>query len=76
MSRPSLGKSASLYLTLTPAEKEQIMQLAAAAGISISAFVLGCCLGDRLGGAIKGEGFTSTSEAFSRRLPDSPVIGN
>ena len=29
--------------------------------MSVSSFLVGCALGDRIGGVIKGEGFTSSS---------------
>lgn len=58
---PEFAKSAKLMICLTPAEKEQIIQLAGLAGLSVSAFLVGCALGDRLGGLIKGEGFTPSS---------------
>lgn len=54
-------KTATLAISLSPAEKEQIIQLAGLAGLSVSAFLVGCALGDRIGGVIKGEGFTPSS---------------
>lgn len=67
---PELARSAKLMICLTPAEKEEIVKMAGLAGMSVSAFLVGCALGDRLGGLIKGEGFTSSAEARSRSLPD------
>lgn len=58
---PGVGRTAKLMISLTPAEKEAIIQLAAAAGVSVSGFLVGLALGDRLGGLIKGEGFTPSS---------------
>lgn len=58
---PGVGKTAKLMISLTPAEKEQILQAAALAGLSVSAFLVGQALGDRIGGVIKGEGFTPSS---------------
>lgn len=36
-------------LRCTPEQKEQLKALAAAAGLSISGFILGECLGDKIG---------------------------
>lgn len=68
---PGVAKSAQIIIRMTPAEKEMIFQAAAAAGMTVSAFMLGLALGDRLGGLLKGEGFTSTSEALAHRMQDS-----
>ena len=67
---PGMGKTAKLMISLTPAEKELIVQAAFAAGLSVSAYLVGAALGDRLGGLIIGEGFTSSEEARSKRLPN------
>lgn len=58
---PGVGKTAKLMISLTPAEKAEIVRLAGLVGLSVSAFLVGQALGDRIGGVIKGEGFTSSS---------------
>lgn len=55
-----LAKTAKLMICLTPSEKAEIIRLAGLAGVSVSAFLVGQALGDRLGGLIKGEGFTAS----------------
>jgi len=58
---PELARSSKLMICLTPAEKAEIVRLAGLAGLSVSAFLVGQALGDRIGGVIKGEGFTPSS---------------
>lgn len=36
-------------IRVTPEEKEAIRRLAAAAGVSLTGFLVGCALGDKLG---------------------------
>lgn len=38
-----------LTMRVTPAEKEALQAAAVAAGLSVTAFLLGCALGDKVG---------------------------
>lgn len=42
-------KTDTINLRVSPAEKEQLKTLAAAAGLSLSAFLLSMALGDKIG---------------------------
>lgn len=53
-------RSVLLQFRATPSERDAVHQRASLAGLSVSAFLLGQALGDRLGGALKGEGFTAS----------------
>lgn len=52
-----MERTEQLHLRVTPEEKEALKALAAAAGLSITGFLLGEALGDKLGQMII-EGFS------------------
>ena len=60
-------RDARIYMRVTQAEKDELLRLAGIAGMSITTFLLSRALGDRLGGVLLGEGFTSSEEARKRR---------
>lgn len=45
-------RTESIYMRVTPEEKEALKKLAAAAGMTLTGFLLGEALGDKLGEAI------------------------